>query len=99
MTNNDYSALADSAELGLLKVKQGTTKRGAAASAAGFGVLKLAVGRRPTGSAAGASPVIRARVPKETKAQLDELAKLEDRAESELVRDAIAMYLKAHAVL
>lgn len=109
MTNQDE--LAARAERGELKVKPGTVRRGAAARSAARDslmeatgadtvaeALQLAVGRPRVGTEGGQSPVVRARVPQDLKDDVTTLAERENRRESEIVRDAVAAYVKMKRV-
>ena len=58
----------------------------------------IAVGRPRVGAKAGQSPVVRARVPQELKAGVAALAERENRAESDIVRDAVAAYVEMKRV-
>jgi hypothetical protein len=105
---NDYEELATRAANSELTVKPGTVLRGSAASKAGQQALmqataaatpteavRIALGRPQLGHE-GRSPVVRARVPKTLKAEVTELAAVQGRRESEIVREAVATYVQAH---
>lgn len=102
-----YDALAARAERGELTVKPGSVRRGDASRAEAQRALleatgaesvqeamELTAGRPKVGSEEGASPIVRARVPKELKTRVSELAKKENRNESEIVREALAAYME-----
>lgn len=103
-----HEALARRAERGELAVKPGTVRRGDDAAheemqrllmeATGTTTVedatKLAVGRPRIGAKAGASPVVRARVPQVLKEGVTALAQREHRAESDVVREALAAYVE-----
>lgn len=106
-----HDDLAARAERGELKVKPGTVRRGAVARSAARDSLmeatgadtvseamRLGVGRPRVGSKTGQSPVVRARVPQELKDGVAELAEREQVRESEIVRDAVAAYVKLKQV-
>lgn len=105
--STNYDELSDLAERGELRVKSGTVRRGPDAALAAQGLLseatgatnweeltQLVIGRPSVGSEAGPSPTVRARVPKALKDGVIELAKREHVKESDVVREAIAAYLK-----
>lgn len=104
--STDYDELAARAGRGELSVKPGTVLRGAAAAseaqrdlmeATGTASLdeltRVVLGRPSLGSRTGASPVLRARVPQALKDRVAELARRENRKESDVVRDAVAAYV------
>lgn len=105
MTSHDE--LSARAERGELSVKPGTVRRGADArarvqeslmEATGADsvpeAVEIAVGRPRVGARAGQSPVVRARVPQELKDDVAALAEREQVRESEIVRDAVAAYVR-----
>lgn len=109
MTKDDE--LAARAERGELTVKPGTVRRGAAArsgaqrsllEATGADTvpeaMRIAVGRPRAGAKSGQSPVVRARVPQELKDSVAALAEREDLLEAEIVREAVAVYVKQKLV-
>ncbi|MGC0273463.1 ribbon-helix-helix protein, CopG family [Pseudactinotalea sp. Z1739] len=106
-----YDDLAAGAERGDLTVKLGTVRRGEAAAAAARSalmdatgatteqeVVQIAVGRPPAGTKRGPSPVVRARVPQALKDRVHALAEREQRDESDIVREAVAAYVKLREV-
>jgi hypothetical protein len=107
-----HEELASRAERGELAVKPGTVRRGDAAAhdeiqrlvmeATGASTVqeatKLAVGRPRLGAKAGQSPVVRARVPQSLKERVAALAEREQRAESDIVREALAAYVEMRQV-
>ena len=110
--NTKHEALAGRAERGELAVKPGTVRRGDTAAheemqrllvdATGASsvqeAITIAVGRPRVGAPAGQSPVVRARVPQALKEGVAALAKLDQRAESEIVREAVAAYVEMRRV-
>ncbi|RWZ68725.1 ribbon-helix-helix protein, CopG family [Labedella populi] len=56
------------------------------------------MGRPPVGTKRGPSPVVRARVPQALKDRLHALAERENRDESDIVREALAAYVKVRQV-
>lgn len=105
--STNYDALADRAERGELKVKAGTVRRGDASRAEAQRLLmdatdtsavddaiRVGVGRPPVGTERGASPVVRGRVPQAIKDAVSEIMAAENRTESDVVREAIATYVK-----
>lgn len=109
--STNYDELAARAERGELKVVPGTERHGAEAmqqareellAASGATspeeFIRMAMGRPPVGENRGPSPVVRARVPQALKDQVIELAKTQHRAESDIVRDALAAYVVRPAV-
>lgn len=109
MTTN-YDKLAERAERGELKVKPGTVRRGPEAAADAQRLFMeatgatntdelthIALGRPTLGTKRGASPVVRARVPQALKDRVAEVAERENRKESDVVRDALAAYVKVRA--
>lgn len=105
--STNYDELATRAERGELAVKPGTVRRGEAASeeaqrllAAATGttstekMARIALGRPRVGAEGGASPVVRARVPKALKDSVTALAHREHRKESDVVRDALTAYIE-----
>lgn len=108
--DTNYDKLAERAERGELKVKPGTVRRGAEAASAAQRLLMeatgavstdelthMVLGRPPLGAKGGQSPVVRARVPQALKDRVAEIAKSEDRKESDVVRDALAEYVAHRA--
>lgn len=107
-----HEAMAVRAERGELAVKPGTVRRGDAAAhdemkrllmeATGAITVqeaaKVAVGRPRLGAKAGQSPVVRARVPQALKEGVAALAEREHRAESDIVREAVAAYVEMKRV-
>lgn len=107
-----HEALAARAERGELAVKPGTVRRGDAAAhdemkrllleATGASTVqeatRIAVGRPRLGAKAGQSPVVRARVPQALKEGVAALAEREHRAESDIVREAVAAYVEMKRV-
>lgn len=106
----NYEKLAERAERGDLKVKPGTVRRGAAAAAGAQKLLleatgatstdeltRIALGRPAVGAKGGASPVVRARVPQALKDRVAAIAVREHLNESDVVRDALAAYVKGRA--
>lgn len=103
-----HEALARRAERGELAVKPGTVRKGddeahgemqrllmdATDTATVEDATKLAVGRPRVGAKTGASPVVRARVPQVLKESVTALAQREHRAESDVVREALAAYVE-----
>ncbi|MGZ0069845.1 ribbon-helix-helix protein, CopG family [Microbacterium arborescens] len=107
MTTSNYDELAERAERGELSVKPGTVRRGSAAAdearralleAAGASTVDelthIALGRPSISAKQGASPVVRARVPQALKNTIVALAESDNRKESDLVREALAAYVK-----
>lgn len=103
---SDYDELARRAERGDLAVKPESVRRGTEAAEAARHALmeatgtttieeaaRVAVGRPPLGHE-GRSPVVRARVPQDLKDQVQQLAAAQHRKESEIVRDALAAYVR-----
>lgn len=111
MSTKNHDTLADKAERGELTVKKGTVRRGPESRAAAQRLLMeatetstvdeavhVAVGRPSLGTAGGQSPIVRARVPQKLKDSVQTLAAREHRAESDIVREALAAYIDMHAV-
>lgn len=110
--NSKYDELARRAERGELAVKPGTVRRGDTAAheeiqhlvmdATGASTvgeaITIAVGRPRVGTKAGQSPVVRARVPQSLKERVTALAEREHRAESDIVREAVAAYVDMRQV-
>jgi hypothetical protein len=110
--STSYEALAARAERGELAVKPGTARRGEAAAhdeirglliqATGASTVQeaatIAVGRPRLGAQTGQSPVVRARVPQALKERVAALAEREHRAESDIVREALAAYVEMKRV-
>ncbi|WRS30792.1 hypothetical protein U6G28_03640 [Actinomycetaceae bacterium MB13-C1-2] len=105
----DYDELANRAEQGELQPIPGTALYGEGAATAARELLMvatgastldeaqtLAVGRPRVGQEKGASPTLRARVPQALKNSVAALAKEQNRPESEIVREAIAVYVSSH---
>lgn len=106
--STNYDELAARAERGDLTIKPGTVRRGADAAADAQRSLLDATGAatldelthivlgRPSVDRAttGASPVIRARVPQALKDRITAMAKSQHRRESDVVRDALAAYVR-----
>lgn len=108
--STNYDELAERAERGELAVKPGTTRHGEDAAnearrllmeAAGVTsadeLTKVALGRPSLGAKGGPSPVVRARVPYALKERVAAIAEREHRAESDVVRDALAAYVEVRA--
>lgn len=107
---SDYEELARRAETGKLTVQPGTVRRGPAAAEAARAALLEATGTtsideatrfavgRPSLSheGQGRSPVVRARVPQALKDRVQQIAESQHRKESEIVRDALAAYVRTH---
>lgn len=106
--NTDYGDLTDRVARGDVAIKPGTIRRGPAAAAAAQSTLmeaagtstleeltRVAQGRPPLGAEPGASPVVRARVPKELKDRVSELARRDHVKESDIIRRALALYTTA----
>ncbi len=107
-----HDALADRAERGELAVKAGTIRRGdevahheiqrlliqATDASTVQEAARISVGRPRVGAPAGQSPVIRARVTQALKDDVTALAEREHRAESDIVRDAVAAYIETRRV-
>lgn len=109
-TNQErYDRVLADIDAGVRQVDRTTIKRDVDASGGGMDLILeatgastfdeavgLAVGRPRLGTGRGASPVVRARVPQAVKDGLGRLAQQQQRPESELVREAVAVYLAAH---
>lgn len=108
--STNYEELAARAERGELKPKKGTAKYGQEAVNAARSQLlaasgaqsveeftRMALGRPAVGEKRGPSPVVRARVPQALKDRVSALAETEHRAESDIVRDALAAYVGVKA--
>lgn len=109
--NTDYGDLTDRVARGDVAIKPGTIRRGPAAAAAAAAaqstlmeatgtstieeLTRVAQGRPPLGAEPGASPVVRARVPKELKDRVSELAHRDHVKESDIIRRALALYTTA----
>ncbi|MGO3146378.1 MAG: ribbon-helix-helix protein, CopG family [Leucobacter sp.] len=106
-----YDNLSASAERGEITVKPGTILRGAAARRRASEALldatgasnteeatEIALGRPRLGRKPGPSPTVRARVTPALKKRVEMFAEQEHRAESDIVRDAIAEYLDVRMV-
>lgn len=103
-----YDELAERAERGELRVKPGTERQGPEAATEAKRLLfeatgttsdaeltRVALGRPAVGAKKGESPVVRARVPRELKERVAEIAKREQQKESDVVREALAAYVQA----
>lgn len=109
--SESYEDLAERAVRGGLRVKPGTVVRGEVSASQAQELLMAAtatntledmthvvLGRPKVGSAGkGASPTVRARVPQELKDGVTLLAVREGRNESDIIRDALAAYVRANA--
>jgi hypothetical protein len=106
----EFAEFAEMAERGELVGVPGTLKRGEDAAAEGRRLLlemtgaatvedaiRVGAGRPRLGEQVGPSPTIRARVPWALKAEVEALARKQNRRESEIIREAIAAYLKSAA--
>ena len=106
----NYEEMAARAERGELRVIPGTVRRGedaagearrALMAAAGVSTVedltRMTVGRPSVGASEGVSPVVRARVSEHLKSLVAAVAQEQHRRESDIVRDALAAYVTAHA--
>lgn len=104
--STDFEALADQAEAGELSPIPGTIRRGEEARAETArllmqatgatrpeDVIPLAMGRPRVGTESGPSPQVRTRVPQALKDRLAAVAWQQQRSESEVVREALTVYL------
>lgn len=111
-TETEYEELSAKAARGELTIEPGSVRDGDAAAhaeiqrrfmeatgaATADEAAQIAVGRPRLGAAKGQSPVVRARVPQALKEGVTMLAQREHRAESEIIRDAVAAYLETRLV-
>ncbi|PCK23195.1 CopG family ribbon-helix-helix protein [Rhodococcus qingshengii] len=104
MDNNstDYEALAAWAENDMnLPVNSKTAKRGADAAQAGRDLLeRVGVGGRPSlggKDASGTSPRRQVRLPVGLSARLDAIAAEQHRKPSDVMREAVEDYVRAHS--
>lgn len=104
---SDYDELADRAQRGELVSKPGTARRGADAAAEGQRALMSATGQRtiedatrvalgrPRLGSEGPSPVWRVRASEDLDAQVRALAAKKNVPVSQVVREAVAAYVRA----
>ncbi len=108
--STNYDNLSERAERGALKVEPGTVRRGQEAAAEAQRLFmdatstldtdeltRVVLGRPTVGAKGGESPVVRARVPQALKDRVAAIAEREQRKESDVVRDALAAYVKRSA--
>lgn len=108
--SDDFEALAARVEAGDVQLSPGVEFRGRAARAEAARVLMnatgarrpedvipLAMGRPRVGTESGPSPQVRSRVPQSVKEQLTQVARKQRRSESEVVREALTVYLAQKA--
>ncbi|QBJ96806.1 ribbon-helix-helix protein, CopG family [Rhodococcus sp. ABRD24] len=98
----DYEAAARWAEDDMVLPENSTTaRRGAAAAEAGRALLARAHAGRPSLDPAAApgteSPRRQVRLPLAVSEQVDEIAKAQGRRSSEVMRDAITLYVQDNA--
>lgn len=100
--NIDYDAVSAWAEndMELLPVNPETTKSGTEAAKSGREVLARAGVGRPSLAGkgkAGTSPVRQFRLSPKLSANLDALAKVQDRRPSDVMREAVEVYVRNHS--
>ncbi len=107
-TNEYYGNYSDAIEAGDVEVDSSSIRRDNAgalelilaatgASTEEEALAMFAPGRPQVGKERGVSPSIRARVPQQLKDSIALLAARQGKKESEIVRLAVAEYVKAHA--